>query len=263
MRVVGKIESLWRYPVKSMRGEELQEAFVGFPGVYGDRLHAFRSSAAPKGFPYLTGREQEAMLLYRPRYRQPERTMKPGNLAEAEALGSGLTPVYADLSDFMIDVETPAGERVAIDDPRLTGMLREGLRDTHELTLLRSSRSMTDCRPVSIISMQTVRQFSQEFGIDMDKRRFRANLYVELESGNAFGEDAFVGRTLRIGAKTAITVVNRDTRCKIITLDPDTAQPSPEIMRRLAREHESKAGIYGAVVVEGTIRPGDAIAMLD
>ena len=53
MSLVGKVESLWRYPVKSMRGEELQEAFVGFSGVYGDRLFAFKSSAAPKGFPYL------------------------------------------------------------------------------------------------------------------------------------------------------------------------------------------------------------------
>src|ERR1700681_1047692 len=157
MELIGTVESLWRYPVKSMRGEELQEAFVGFPGVYGDRLYAFRSSATPKGFPYLTGREQEAMLLYRPRYRHPERTTKPVNLAEAEAIGSGLTPVYADLSDLMVDVETPAGERLAIDDPRLMSMLREGIRDRHELTLLRSVRSMTDCRPVSIISMLTVR----------------------------------------------------------------------------------------------------------
>lgn len=83
MRVVGKIESLWRYPVKSMRGEELQEAFVVFPGVYGDRVYAFRSSAAPEGFPYLTGREQEAMLLYRPRYRHAERATKPVTLADA------------------------------------------------------------------------------------------------------------------------------------------------------------------------------------
>jgi MOSC N-terminal beta barrel domain len=51
MSLVGKVESLWRYPVKSMRGEELQEAFVGFSGVYGDRLFAFKSSAAPKGIP--------------------------------------------------------------------------------------------------------------------------------------------------------------------------------------------------------------------
>ncbi len=51
MSLVGKVESLWRYPIKSMRGEELEEAFVGFSGVYGDRLYAFKSSAAPKGFP--------------------------------------------------------------------------------------------------------------------------------------------------------------------------------------------------------------------
>src|SRR5579862_1319841 len=133
MKVVGKLESLWRYPVKSMRGEELPEAFVGFPGIYGDRFYAFRSSAAPKEFPWLTGREQGAMLLYRPKYRHPERTTKPVNLAEAEAMGSGLTPLYADFSDFAVDVETPAGERIAIDDPRLMGMLRDGIRDTHEL----------------------------------------------------------------------------------------------------------------------------------
>src|SRR5690349_16899502 len=137
MPVVGKIESLWRYPVKSMRGEELTAAFIGFPGVYGDRLFAFRSSAAPKGFPYLTGREQERMLLYRPRYRHPERAAKPDNLEDAEAMGSGLNPIYADLSDLMVDVESPSGERLAIDDPRLMGLLREGLDDRHELTLLR------------------------------------------------------------------------------------------------------------------------------
>ncbi|HWZ83694.1 MAG TPA: MOSC domain-containing protein [Terriglobales bacterium] len=265
MRVVGKIESLWRYPVKSMRGEELQEAFVGFPGVYGDRLYAFQSSAAPKGFPWLTAREQEATLLYRPRYRYPERTAKPGNLAEAEAIGSGLTPVYVDLSDsdVTVDVETPSGERLAVDDPRLMSLLREGIREKHQLALLRSHRAMTDCRPVSIFSNQTARQLSQELGIDVDKRRFRANLYIDLESGKGFGEDEFVGRTLRIGRKTSIAVLKRDSRCKIMTLDPDTAQPNPELMKHLARDHEGQAGIYGAVLVEGIIRQGDEIALLD
>jgi uncharacterized protein len=263
MRVIGKLESVWRYPVKSMRGEELQEAFVGFPGVYGDRVYAFQSSAAPKGFPWLTGREQQAMILYRPRYRHPERTTKPVNLAEAEALETGLTPIYGDLSDFVVDVQTPAGEQLAIDDPRLASMLHEDLRGTHELALLRSARSLTDCRPVSIFSIQTARQLSNELGIHLDKRRFRANLYVELESGNGFGEDGFVGRTLRIGARAAISVVSRDSRCKMITIDPDTARPNPEIMRLLAREHEGKAGVYGAVLAEGIIRPGDEISVSD
>jgi uncharacterized protein YcbX len=263
MNVVGKIESLWRYPVKSMRGEELQEAFAGFPGVYGDRLYAFRSSAAPKGFPYLTGREKEAMLLYRPRYRHPERAAKPSNLAEAEAIEPGLTPVYADRSDLMVEVETPAGERLAIDDPRLITMLREGIRDRHELTLLRSDRAMTDCRPISIFSIQTVRQLSKELGMDVDKRRFRANIFVELESGTAFTEDEFVGRTLRIGEKAAVAVIDRDPRCKMITIDPDTAQASPEVMRCVAHDHGGKAGVYGAVLIEGTIRTGDEVTLLD
>jgi len=263
MKLVGHVESLWRYPVKSMRGEELQEAFAGFPGVYGDRVYAFRSSAAPKGFPYLTGREQEEMLLYRPAYRHPERMAQPPNLAEAEALEPGVTPLYADAADLIVDVQTPDGKRLAIDDPLLITELRERIRDAHELTLLRSDRAMTDCRPISVFSIQTVRQLSQELGTDLDKRRFRANIYVELESKNGFGENEFVGRTLRIGAKTTIAVVDRDPRCKMITLDPDTAQANPEVMRLLARSHEGKAGIYGAVVVEGTIRQGDEIALLN
>ena len=63
MSVVGRVESVWRYPVKSMRGEELLEIFTGFAGVYGDRLFAFKSTATPAGFPYLTGREAHEMLL--------------------------------------------------------------------------------------------------------------------------------------------------------------------------------------------------------
>lgn len=174
MKIVGTVESVWRYPVKSMRGEELQQAFVGFPGVYGDRVYAFRSSAAPKGFPWLTGREQEQMLLYQPTDRHAERTTKPVNLAEAEALGTGVTPVYGDFSDFAVDVRTPAGEQLAIDDPRLLSMLHENIRGTPELHLLRSDRSLTDCRPVSIFSIQTARQLSNELGSYLDKRRFRA-----------------------------------------------------------------------------------------
>jgi uncharacterized protein len=263
MSTVGRIESLWRYPVKSMRGEELREAFAGFSGVYGDRLYAFRSSAAPIGFPYLTGREQEQLLLYRPAYRHPERMAKPPNLAEAEAMAPGVTPVYADPADSMVDVKTPAGETLAVEDPRLIEMLREGLREAHRLTLLRSVRSMTDCRPVSLFSIQTVRQLGRELETELDKRRFRANVYVDLASGNAFEEDDLVGRMLRLGAMAVIAVVDRDPRCKMITLDPETAQANPDVMRRVARAHDGKAGVYAAVVVEGTIRPGDEIALLN
>jgi uncharacterized protein YcbX len=262
MTLVGHVHSLWRYPVKSMRGEQLQEAFAGFAGIYGDRVYAFRSSAAPNGFPYLTGREQHRMLLCRPVYRHPEKMRQPPNLPDSEALPPGVTPVYAEAAEQTVDVETPSGDVLAIDDPRLIRQLCDGIRERHELTLMQSDRAMTDCRPVSLFSMQTCRQLSEELGFEVDNRRFRANVYIDLESGNGFGEDQFVGATLRIGGKAAVTVTDRDPRCKMITLDPDTAQPNPAVMKHVAHAHDGKAGIYGAVLIEGTIRPGDEIVLV-
>src|SRR6267142_1868929 len=107
MSNIGKVDSLWRYPVKSMRGEELEEVFVGFSGIYGDRLFAFRSSASPKGFPYLTAREQRKLLSYRPRFRYPQKATRPMNLVEAESMGPGVNPVWGDTADLMVDVEAP------------------------------------------------------------------------------------------------------------------------------------------------------------
>jgi len=263
MTVVGRVESLWRYPVKSMRGEELREVFAGFPGIYGDRAYAFRSSAGRKGFPYFTAREQALMLRFRAAYRHAEGMTMPPNLAEAEALAPGATPLYADPADRMVEVETPSGEVLAVDDARLIDILVEGARDGIALSLLRSERALTDCRPVSLISTQTVGQLSREVGVDLDKRRFRANVYADLADSAGFGEDAWVGRRLRIGARAAIAVTDRDPRCMMITLDPDTTEPNPEVMRRVARGHGGAAGVYAAVLVEGVIRAGDAITLLD
>jgi hypothetical protein len=245
-----------------MRGEELEEAFVGFAGVYGDRLFAFTSSARPRGFPWLTGREQREMLLYRPRFRHPDKAARPVNLAEAEAIAPGVTALAADPADLAVDVETPSGEVLAVDDPALMRLLAERVRDGHSLTLLRSERALTDCRPLSLFSVQTARELGAEVGAALDKRRFRANIYLDLGSAVGFAEDAFVGRTLRVGPKVMIAVLERDPRCKMITLDPDTAEPSGAILRQVSRAHDGMAGVYAAVLVEGTVHRGDDIELL-
>ena len=262
MSVIGKIESLWRYPVKSMHGEALNEAFLGFAGVYGDRLFAFRSPARPSGFPYLTGREQTRMVLYRARFRHPEKAEKPPNLAEAEKIEPGLTPVYADPTDLTVDVETPSGEVLSIDDPMLIRKLEQGSEDGR-LTLLRSERAMTDCRPISLFSMQTRRRLGEELGIEIDKRRFRANIYADLASNAAFAEDELVGRMLRIGSKAVISILERDPRCAMISIDPDTAQRNPAILGHVTKAHEGKVGVYAAVLVEGMVRIGDDIQVVE
>jgi uncharacterized protein YcbX len=261
MSIVGKVESLWRYPFKSMRGEELDEAFAGFSGIYGDRLFAFKSSASPTGFPYLTAREQRRLLQYRPHFRHPDKAARPINLSEAEKMGAN--PISADPSELIIDVETPDGRTLAIDDPALIEMLRADIDEKHQLTLMRSERALTDCRPVSIFSLQSARQLADETGMQMDKRRFRANVYVDLTSAQGFAENEFVGKSLRIGPKVVVTILERDPRCVMITLDPDTGEKTPSILKSVAQAHEGMAGVYGAVMVEGMLHKDDPVEVLD
>ena len=259
MGVIGKVESLWRYPVKSMRGEELDEAFVGFPGVYGDRLFAFHASDGPPGFPYMTGRTLGEMLCYRPRFRHPDKATCPPNLTDAANITPGINPLYGDQTDLMVDVEVPSGDLLAIDQPELLDMLGT---DSRSITLLRSDRAMTDCRPLSLFGLQTVRQLSEEIGTTLDKRCFRANVYVDFEDAEGFSEDKLVGQSLKIGSKVVISILERDPRCKMISLDPDTGEHSPKTLEQVSTAHEGMAGVYGAVLVEGMIRCGDEVAVI-
>jgi len=263
MALVGKVESLWRYPVKSMRGEELDEMFAGYAGVYGDRLFAFESSAGRKGFPFFTGREQRQMIRYRPRFRNPDKAARPVDLADAEKLPPGVNPLSAQPAELMVDVETPDGKTIAIDDPALIDNLRANVDENHQLRLRRSDKAMTDCRPLSIFALQSAKKLGDETGANVDKRRFRANVYVDLTNADGFGEDQFVGKTLRIGSKVVVSVLERDPRCMMITLDPDTAEKSPAILKAVAQAHEGMAGVYGAVLMEGMIRKGDSVELMD
>ena len=160
---LGKVESLWRYPIKSMAGEALAEAFFGYAGVYGDRAYAFLHSAGPPGFPYLTGRERREMLLYRPRFSNAAVAAMPPNHAAAQELAE-LSAVYPEMSELEVEVATPSGQVLAADDPALLAMLA-GDQPPPGLSLTRSHRAMTDARPVSLISTETIRQLGDEVSI--------------------------------------------------------------------------------------------------
>jgi uncharacterized protein YcbX len=201
------------------------------------------------------------LLQYRPRFRYPDKAARPINLIEAESKNAN--PLSAALAELVVDVETPGGKTLAIDDPALIDMLRAEIDQKHQVTLLQSQRAMTDCRPFSMFSLQSARQLAEETGTPMDKRRFRANVYVDLASGKGFSENEFVGRSLRIGAKAVVTILERDARCMMITLDPDTGEKNPVILKKVAQAHDGMAGVYGAVMVEGILHKGDQIELLD
>jgi hypothetical protein len=142
-------------------------------------------------------------------------------------------------------------------------MLRADIDQKHQVTLMQSQRAMTDCRPMSIFSLQSAQQLTEETGTPVDKRRFRANVYVDLTSSKGFGENELVGKSVRIGPKAVVTVLERDARCVMITLDPDTGEQTPAILEKVAQAHDGMAGVYGAVLVEGMLHRGDPVELLD
>ena len=263
MTAIGKIESLWRYPVKSMRGEEMAEIFLGFAGVFGDRCYAFKDRAARVGFPYLNANVQPQMLRYAPQFRYAERAKQPLNWEQAEAISPGVTFADPDSEDLSLDVIAPSGERLSVDDPKLIEMLETGIGEKHQLSLVRSSRALTDCRPVSLISLRTIKQIESELGFPLNERRFRANIYFDFLDESNFSENDLIGRRLRIGAKAELIILERDPRCKMISLDPETGEHNPAILRKVAQEFGNYAGVYCAVLVEGRIKTDDLIELAD
>lgn len=263
MTRLGVVESLYRFPVKSLAGEVLDQAFVGYAGIYGDRLYAFKKQDGPAFFPYLTARDCQRMLLYKPRFRHSELARQPKDWAQAEAWSIGVTPVYGSPEELVLDVEAPDGEVYDIGASALADQLSRDADDSPVLSLCYSDRALTDGRPVSLISTQTLAQLSRETDLVVDGRRFRANIYVNFDHGSGFSENDLVGRTVQIGERVRVAVVERDPRCVMITFDPDTGAATPALLRQVTKAHNREAGVYAAVLVEGMVYPGDVLSIAD
>jgi uncharacterized protein YcbX len=254
---IGVLETVCRYPVKSMAGEELGEAFVGFAGLMGDRAYAFVRAAGPKGFPWHTGREQEDLILYRPRYREAGGATLPVDVERSFAMAPGVNPIFPEASAFAVEVATPGGRTLPVDSPELRAELEA--RTGQAVTLRFSERSLYDCRPVSLFGNATAAALGEELGMRIDRRRFRANLYADWSDGGPYRENELVGRALQVGERLRIAVLERDPRCKMITLDPDTGREERRVLHHVAKAHDGTAGVYAAVLVEGVVRKGDPI----
>ena len=227
-REVARVAELWRYPVKSMAGERLSAAAVGWHGLAGDRRWAFVRNDTPRsGFPWLTIREQALMLQYRPALRDLSR------------------PDHSD-----VWVRTPEGEELDVIDPALAMQLAPGAR------AIKLDRGAFDTSPISLLSRQSVSGVAALVGTELEARRFRVNVVLEADGG--FPEDEWVGATLEIGS-ARIRIDRRDQRCVVVNVDPVSTQRDSSILQAIARERQSRLGVYGSTVSPGWIEPGDAV----
>src|SRR5438874_11556941 len=115
------------------------------------------------------------MIRYRPRFRNPDKAARPVDLADAEKLPPGVNPLSAHPAELMLDVETPDGKTIAIDDPTLIGHLPTNIEENHQLTLRRSDQSMPHCPPVSTFFVQSAEKLGEEVGTTGYQCRSGAN----------------------------------------------------------------------------------------
>lgn len=260
MEHLGTLETLCRYPVKSMAGEELEQAFVGYGGILGDRSYAFERAAGPKGFPWHTGREQEDLLLFRPRFRHAQEVTLPIHIEASFGMAPGVNPVFPSGEAFAVDVTTPDGQLLPVNSDGLLAELER--RSGHSVKLRFSERCLYDCRPISVFGNASARGLGDELGMAIDRRRFRANFYADWIENRPYRENELVGRTLQVGDRLRVAVLERDPRCKMITIDPDTSKCEKRILHHVIASHDGTAGVYAAVLVEGIVRKGDPIYLV-
>jgi MOSC domain-containing protein len=234
---VGHVEAIFRYPVKSMAGERLEAATLGWHGLEGDRRLAFRRIDDRSGFPWLSASRLPGLLLFTPL----------GRDGDAELPTHVRTPDGEALPVFGEALATEVGRRLGA--PVQMMQLRHGIFD--EATL-------------SVIASDTVREIARLAGRSADVRRFRPNVLVRLLRAVPFQEDAWVGGVLSFGEgidAPAVTVTMRDIRCSMVNFDPDTSATAPEMLKTVVRTHQNTAGVYSAVTRIGRVSVGQTVIL--
>lgn len=193
---IGQVEAIFRYPVKSMRGEPLEAAELGWHGLEGDRRLAFRRIEDRSGFPWLTASKLPDLVLFTPKRREGAQ------------------------GDLPTHVRTPDGEELPVFGEDLAKEV--GRRYGAPVEMMQMKHGIFDDASTSVIASDTVREIGrlagQSFDVQsLDIRRFRSNVVVRLLQSAPFQEDEWVGGVLSFGEGAdapAVTVTMRDLRCQ-------------------------------------------------
>lgn len=234
---IGQIEAIFRYPVKSMRGEPVDAATLGWHGLDGDRRLAFRRLDERGGFPWLTAGKIPDLILFTPQRRQD------GN--------GGALPTH---------VRTPEGEEMPLFGEALAAEV--GRRYGAPVQMMQLNHGIFDEGSISVITSGTVREVGRLAGRSVDARRFRPNILVRSTRAVPFEEDEWLGSVLTFGEADdapAITVTLRDVRCAMVNFDPDGASPAPEVLKAVVRANQNNAGVYATVTGIGRLAVGQTV----
>jgi uncharacterized protein YcbX len=290
---IGRIAALWRFPVKSMRGEQLDAVDVSEGGVVGDRAYAIQdretgkvaSAKHPKRWPNLLGCRAAFVEPPRPGAETPPARI---DLADGNSVLTDAADVDAVLSRFFgrdVELARAAQNGYAIDQyhPDVENYDPEGHRDEvveaqlgaaffneRGLPSAVPAGSFFDLYPFSVMTTSTLDALSEvEPESRFDSRRFRMNVIVDTPGGG-FVENEWVGRTLAIGDDVQLKVDLPDPRCVMPSLPQEDLPRDPQVLRALAKHNRIDvagalypcAGVYAVAKAAGTIRQGDRVSLV-
>ncbi len=245
----GRVAALWRFPVKSMLGEGVEEADVTHGGLVGDRAYALVETATGKVVSAKRVKDFPDLFACRAAFVEPPRAGRP------------VPPVRIILPD---------GVSLASDDSDADVTLSRWFgRDVH-LASADPAEAFVDLFPLSVLTTSTLDELN---GLRpesrFDERRFRMNVVVRTGAAG-FVENGWVGHLLEIGGAVRLSVAMPDPRCVMTTLAQEDLPRDPEVLRTLTRHNRLVVagegrfpccGAYAVVEAPGTIRTDDLVTV--
>lgn len=234
---VGRIATVFRYPVKSLLGETLDQVGVDERGLVSDRLFAVRDLDGKLGSGKNSKRlrRMDGLQLLRARY------------------DSGEVPV----------LELPDGTHVRADDSDAVDAALSAHAGRPVSLAREGDVSHFDDGPVHLVTTASLTTMSARHGSVVDPRRCRPNLVVDTGALQGFPEDEWLGRTLAIGDELRLRVVQPMPRCVMTTHETADLGPDPLMLKSITDHHGGDLGVLLDVVRTGTVRVGDLVELLD
>jgi len=276
--MLAAVQSIWRYPVKSMAGEQLQSVMVSDRGIVGDRVYAFVNEESNRAA--VVRKWAENFLNYHPHFVSeptPEAEVLPLQitLPSGETLSSDSTELEVRISEVFerklkLMSSAPAG--VLIEVP--AGTLGGSMSEVTEFPLGGGAApgAFVDYGSLHLIASSTLDYFQKSYPQGrFDVRRFRPNIVIQTQA-EALTENTWVGRTLAIGNELVLRVTIPCPRCISVTLAQGDLPRDPGILRAIAEHNMCDlgdfgtlpcAGVYADVVRAGRIQCGDTLRFLD
>ena len=267
----GAISALWRYPVKSMRGEELNAVTVGARGLLGDRAYAIvdretgkvASAKNPKKWPNLfdcralfvkppvAGEEYPAVELMLPDGRLTRSDDQVFEHTLSSTIGRAGTLVSKVPDDPILEEYWPDMEELDHRDEVTDESIPEG--------------TFFDLATIHVLTTGTLAGLASAYPNGrFEPRRFRPNVIVTTppEAGH-FPENGWVGKTLCLGEEVALRITGPCPRCVMTTLPQSDLPRDPGILRAAAQHNDAHVGVYAEVVRGGQAKRGESASLVD